>query len=116
MRKVLVWMMTCLLTFAVYPAIAGSYAEDPAIAGSYAMATKAGVIESLEMDTSSIIIGGLRYQVPLDARIEIHGTYGAFTMLEPGMNAVFTYRIIDDHHREITALRTVTTLSASDLS
>jgi hypothetical protein len=113
MRRVLVWTMTGVLAFA---AVAGSYAEDPAIAGSYAEATRAGVIEKLEIESSSIIIGGLRYEVPLDARIEIHGTYGAFTMLEEGMNAVFTYRIIDDHHREITELHTVTKLSPSDLS
>ena len=114
------WMMTgllaSLLTFAVYPAIAGSYADDPALAGAYPQATKAGVIEKLEIESSSIIIDGLRYQVPMDAHIEIHGSFGAFTMLEPGMNAVFTFLVIDAHHREIRELHTVAKLSPADLS
>lgn len=48
-----------------------------------------GTIERVELDQHSLIISGQRYRVSQTAKVEIHGSYGAFTMLQPGMGIKF---------------------------
>ncbi len=51
-----------------------------------------GVLQEIYYDTNSVIINGVRYQVAYDAKVEIRGSYGAFTMLQRGMKLLFEYR------------------------
>src|SRR5262245_8509114 len=44
-----------------------------------------GVIETIDVSTNQIVVGGVRYSVAADANVEIGGSYGAFTLLQPGM-------------------------------
>ena len=106
MRKLTTWLTSAALVFWTSAVSAAEYAE----------ASEAGVVEALDWQSTSLIIGGLRYYVPIDARIEIQGGFGAYTMLQNGMNVVFTYRIIGTHRREIRDLRTVSKLSSLDES
>ena len=50
----------------------------------FAYSERTGVIHQVELETSSLIISGYRYRVPLDAVVEIDGTFGALQLLEQG--------------------------------
>ena len=47
------------------------------------------------------------YSVNPNVRVEINGTYGAFTMLEEGMLVEFTFLQFSDGRREINFMREV---------
>ncbi len=67
-----------------------------------------GVVSQVELETSSLIISGLRYQVLLDARIDIDGSFGAYSLLRPGSPVRFEYRTSAwGTTREITKLETI---------
>ena len=66
-----------------------------------------GVVQAVELDTSSLIISGYRYRVALDARVEIDGTYGAYSMLSPGTKVRFICLVISGEEREIVELETL---------
>ena len=68
-------------------------------------AVRYGIVQALEMDVNDIIIEGHRYSVSLTAHVEIGGTYGAYTMLEPGMRVEYHYYRYDDGRRVIFWLR-----------
>ncbi|MEM9743598.1 MAG: hypothetical protein AAF918_13020 [Pseudomonadota bacterium] len=44
-----------------------------------------GQIERIELSTNTAIIGGLSYVMDPGVRVEINNSYGAFSMLQPGM-------------------------------
>ncbi len=73
----------------------------------YAETDRTGVIEEVELASSSLIISGTRYRVPLDAHVEINGTYGAFSLLHKNMKVRFVCRLISDEEREIVRLETL---------
>ena len=64
-----------------------------------------GVVQELSIGTYEIIISGHRYQVSQTAEVEIAGSFGAYTMLQPGMRVVFEYLRFNDGRREIFRLR-----------
>ena len=66
-----------------------------------------GEIQALDFGTSSVLISGREYSVSASADVEIAGSYGAFTMLEPGMLVEFTFMHYEDGYREIIELREV---------
>ena len=66
-----------------------------------------GQIHDLSFGTNEMIIGGVEYQVSQTARVEIAGTFGAFTMLTKGMLVEFTYMHHADGRREIIEMREV---------
>ena len=68
---------------------------------------RSGVIEEVELASSSLIVSGTRYRVALDAKVEINGTYGAFSLLSRGMKVRFVCRLISDQEREIVQLETL---------
>lgn len=82
----------------------------------FAEETRYGVIEKVELDRGTILIGGLRYRMAIDANVEINGTYGAYSMLQPGMKVVFTYLWISANEREIFRLETVPQIPPEELS
>ena len=68
-------------------------------------ARRFGIIHEIDIANYEIIIEGYRYQMSQTAEVEIAGTYGAFTMLSPGMRVEFNYLRFDDGRREIFRVR-----------
>ena len=61
-----------------------------------------GVIETVDAPANQIVVGGVRYAVAADANIEIGGSYGALTLLQPGMNVqILVRRYIGDGSQAI---------------
>jgi hypothetical protein len=61
-----------------------------------------GVIETIDVPANQIVVGGVRYRVAADASVEIGGSYGAFTLLQPGMNVqILVRRYIGDGTEDI---------------
>ena len=96
MRRLMVLFVT-LLSLAV-PTVGWS---------QHATSQREGVVQALELDRSSVIISGLRYRVPLDAQIEINGSFGALQLLTKGAKVRFECRIISGSEREIVRLETL---------
>ncbi len=63
-----------------------------------------GVVRGLNIENNIAVIDGLSYYIPVDAQVEIRGTFGAFTLLEKGMKVSFSYYRISASHREIVKL------------
>lgn len=68
---------------------------------------RTGMVQAVELESSSLIISGYRYRVALDAHVEIDGTYGAYSMLRPGYKVRFIYKVISGVEREIVELQTL---------
>lgn len=85
--------------------MAGAVTTAPAFAadGDRIEVTQ-GEVQALDFGTSTSVISGVSYAVAPDARIEIAGTYGAFTMLTVGMDVEFSFRRFDDGRRVIIEL------------
>jgi len=64
-----------------------------------------GIVHEIDIANYEIIIEGYRYQVSQTAQVEIAGSYGAFTMLSPGMRVEFNYLRFDDGRKEIIRVR-----------
>ncbi len=60
-----------------------------------------GYVQILEFDRNAVVIEGARYFAGPELRVEINGTYGAFTMLKPGMKVRFVYRQARGGPREL---------------
>jgi hypothetical protein len=65
-----------------------------------------GYIERIDLDTSTLIVNGLRFRVAVDAKVTIDGTFGAFTLLHEGMLIRYDYYSISPTEREIFQLET----------
>ena len=66
-----------------------------------------GEIQSLDFGAYRAFISGSEYGVSQNVKVEIGGTYGAFTMLEEGMLIDFTYLKFKDGYREINFIQEV---------
>ncbi len=66
-----------------------------------------GEIYDLDFGKNTMVVGGYTYQVSSMAKVQIGGSYGAFTMLEKGMKIEFTYERFDDGARRIVEVRQV---------
>lgn len=64
-----------------------------------------GKILKLDLANNTALIGGLLYRFAPDARVEIAGSFGAFTMLQEGMKVEYVYRRYSDEDREVIAMR-----------
>lgn len=51
-----------------------------------------GVVGSVDFDGPTVTIDGIRYDFSPDARVEIGGSFGAPTLLTPGLRVRFAYR------------------------
>jgi len=60
-----------------------------------------GVIQELDFGSGTMIFQGYRYRMAPEVEVEIRGSYGAFTMLEEGMKARITYRVVSESDREV---------------
>ena len=63
-----------------------------------------GLVQAVDFGNNEAVISGVVYHFPIGAKIEITGTYGAFTMLEPGMKVEFIFEKHDDSRREVIEL------------
>ena len=68
---------------------------------------KVGIIEDLDLGNNAMIVQGMRYRVAVDVEVEINGSFGAFTMLQEGMQIHYTYRVHSALDREIVKIRHV---------
>lgn len=93
-------MVTLMLCWGLSLPAAAETADAP-----YPVATQSARVESLNFADSTLIAGGLRYAMALDADVEIGGSYGAFTMLKPGMRIYFEYLVISPSERRIVLIR-----------
>ena len=73
--------------------------------GRYPVASRSGVIEGLDFSASTMIVSGYRYRVPVDVQVEIAGSYGAFTMLRPGMRIRFDYLVVSPSERRMVLIQ-----------
>ena len=80
---------------------ARAQSADPALAPVKAME---GTIQTLDFGSNSMIFEGLRYRMAPDVQVEIRGSYGAFTMLQEGMKAAITYRVVSGSERVVTRI------------
>ncbi len=71
----------------------------------YPIGSHAGVIESLDFGDSTMVVSGLLYEVPVDVQVEIGGSYGAFTMLTPGMRIRFDYLSVSPSERRMVKIQ-----------
>lgn len=82
-------------------------AAGPAAAAGESVDQDRGQIEVLNFDAGTMIVDGLRYWVGPDLRVEINGSYGAFTMLRVGMYVDMEYRLKPGDQRELYSLKEV---------
>jgi len=63
-----------------------------------------GTIQALDFGANTMIFEGIRYRMAPDVEVEIRGSYGAFTMLQEGMKALVTYRVVSASDREVVRI------------
>jgi hypothetical protein len=68
------------------------------------LANGEGEVQDLNFGANTMIISGYSYHVTDTTKIEIDGTFGAFTMLEKGMLIEFNFLRFDDGARRITEI------------
>ncbi|MFK7916406.1 MAG: hypothetical protein AB8B93_21010 [Pseudomonadales bacterium] len=66
-----------------------------------------GQIEELDFAQGTMVIDGLLYWTGPDLRVEIAGSFGAFTMLRTGMYVDMEYRLKPGDQRELFSLKEV---------
>jgi hypothetical protein len=77
-----------------------------AAADDFRIESRQGVIDTADFQANQIVISGVRYDVAADANVEIGGSYGAYTLLTPGMNVQFLLRrYIESGERQIIDLK-----------
>ena len=74
-------------------------------AWQYPLAEDTGVIQKLEFGASTLVIDSMRYDVAVDVKVEIGGSFGAFTMLATGMRVYYEFRRISPAERVVTLIR-----------
>jgi hypothetical protein len=86
--------------------LVGAIAIAPlASADDFRIESREGVIDTADFQANEIVISGVRYIVAVDANVEVGGSYGAYTLLTPGMNVRFLLRrYIESGEREIIDL------------
>lgn len=84
-----------------------AHAATRAPGASFPTASELGVVQELDFNRSEMIVSGNRYSVAIDANVEIGGSYGAFTMLQPGMKIRFSFLVISPSEREIVEIKEI---------
>jgi len=81
-----------------------AFASGARPAAADGMETTEGQIHEVDNGDSMLLISGVTYYIAFDAKVQIGGSFGAPTMLAPGMNVRFTFHRYDDGKREITEI------------
>ena len=75
-------------------------------ADDFRVESRQGTIESIDINANQLVVAGVRYNVAIDADIEIGGSYGAFTLLHPGMNVqVLVRRSVETGQGELIEVK-----------
>lgn len=90
------WLSVSVMAQSVTPASV----QDPQI-------VRRGIIEIVDYAGPTYIIDALRYGIAPDAVVQVGGSYGAPTMLRPGMRVEFLVREAGVEERVIVAIREV---------
>jgi len=90
-----------LALWLLLPMTVGAAEEDRQQAPSQ----NAGVIQELDFGSQTLVIDGIRYGVAVDVKVEIAGSYGAFTMLEEGMRVYYEFQRNAPSSRIISLIR-----------
>lgn len=77
------------------------------LAREAAQAEGQGEINDLSFGTNEMVVGEVAYDVSPNAKVEIAGSFGAFTMLTEGMLVEFIYMHHPNGRREIIEMREV---------
>lgn len=105
-RGCLIGLLTGLAALGGVPAAAQQADDDgPPVATSHAVVSRSGVIQELDLANNRMIVDGLEYGVAPDAKVEIGGSYGAFTMLRKGMKIYYEFLLISSNSRRIIKIQ-----------
>jgi len=74
-------------------------------ADRYPQASRSGVIDELDFAGASMIVSGYLYHLAVDTEVEIGGSFGAFTLLRPGMQIRFDYLVISPSERRMVRIQ-----------
>ena len=74
-------------------------------AQEFPMSESQGTIDSIDLGKRVVVISGYRYRPGYDLNVEIAGSYGAFTMLQPGMKVRIAYRVKSGTERELVSVQ-----------
>ena len=75
-------------------------------ADDFRIESKQGPVESVDYTTNKMVVGGVSYNMAADANVQLGGSYGAFTMITPGMNvSILVQRFIDTGERQIIEVK-----------
>ena len=66
-----------------------------------------GTLFEMEWESQTAIINGYRYHFEADSKVQINGSYGAWSMLKEGTNVDFLFRLDGMAHRSIVELYTL---------
>ncbi len=74
--------------------------------GDFRIETRQGTVQSTDFAANKMVVGGVSYDVALDANVTLGGTYGAFTMIKTGMNVeIVLRRYLASGQREVIEVR-----------
>ena len=90
--------LVCVLALVIFSGVVAQEYNAP-------VGVNRGVIQELDLAHNQMIVSGYRYDVNIAARVEINGSYGAFTMLSKGMRIEFNYKRFSDGLRQIFEIR-----------
>ena len=90
--------------FAITLCVMLASVANAATAATVAEKTKTGTIQELNFADGSMIVDGYRYYSVPDTRVEIAGSYGAFTMLQVGMKVQIVYRLVSAVRRDVVEI------------
>ncbi len=80
-------------------------APNAAVVDEFSVESAQGEVESVDIAANQFIVGGIRYDVALDADVEIGGNYGAFTLLTPGLNVELQIHRYLDNRTEVVSVK-----------
>jgi hypothetical protein len=72
-----------------------------------------GIIDSVDLAGPSYVIDALRYGIATDAVVQVGGSFGAPTMLRPGMRVEFLFQGAGAEDRVIVAIRELDRVEAA---
>lgn len=73
--------------------------------GAFRIGEAEGIVRSLDVENNRVQISGSSFQVAFDAKIEIGGTFGAFTLLKPGMKVSYMVRGSMGNYKVIVSIK-----------
>ena len=100
MNSAIRFLAASLVAFGALWGAAGAAAQEQVVREFAPEKQMAGYIQELDFGSNSMIFQGVRIHMAPEVEVEIQGSYGAFTMLRPGMKALVTYRVISASERE----------------